>query len=313
MVLYGAPSSNSQDGKDLIGRAVDQAWVQVNNGKIYRLLYNENPKKGEKRLSEEYNREDLMKYLNDRMKAEDSKAILDDNNRKDFFKNNFMGIVFDEDNKDDNPFSAIFSLTDYNNNGATIQVEVPINPNPQDLIAYGISPLQAKYLNDARKSLQENYNSAVTLEYGNMKTEVYRANYDINDDIKKGMYYEIQKIEDRNVKGTGYLEGISMKKSVEKIVKVGNSGTIRDVVDYHLNKIYGGINMGALSQLQMIKTDLEKIPGEKQNDFLIKRYGFPKQSSRDENIRMLNKMIEKVTKIEPTQVEILEEEEESGK
>jgi hypothetical protein len=193
---------------------------------------------------------------------------------------NEMFIGMSQDTDASTSFTADFTLLDYKSGSLNpITIQIPINPNPSDLIEFGIIPLEAKYMNDARVSLQQNANAFFTLQYENnpsLSTTIFKSAFDVaGTDIKKGEYYIYEDVNGRNV-----------PKRV---------GTLKNAVGVHLDKIFKGVNVTTLDQVNAMIKEVESVrdPNRK-NEILTTKYFFSKDNSATDNISALYKIKDKL-------------------
>jgi len=292
-VYYGLPGENKQSDKDLRFSIVEKAWnaSTVGGAILTRLKYNETDTKGKKPLREEYNTQDFLDNLDIVIRnKEGADAKIDFTKRKQYMNEMFVGMSQDTDAS--TSFTADFTLLDYKSGGLnTITIQIPINPNPSDLIEFGIIPLEAKYMNDARVSLQQNANAFFTLEYENnpsLSTTIFKSAFDVaGTDIKKGEYYIYEDVNGRNV-----------PKRV---------GTLKSAVGFHLDKIFKGVNVTTLDQVNAMIKEVESVrdPNRK-NEILTTKYFFSKDNSATDNINALYKIKDKLL-LKNTQTETVKE------
>jgi len=298
-VYYALPGRTSPDEKRLLAKTIDASFANVGTVPLTRLRYNEtDPTRST--LKEEYNTQDLYDNLAQMIISKEGKNVkIDSSKYKEYLADRFIGVNMDTDNKEKKyPFTADYKIMDYKNGTLTEQIiQIPINLSPTDLMEYGMVPLEHKYMNDARLSLQENNGLFFTIDYENkFQTTAFKAMYDIpGSDIKKGEFY----VDDE----------INGKKSPRKL------GTFRNAVGEHTGKIFNNLNMTALQQLTNIINEISTISDiRKKNDVLTTKYYFDKSLTPQDNIRILFEARDKILlKQKPTEEETLEEEEESGK
>jgi hypothetical protein len=298
-VYYALPGRTSPDEKRLLAKTIDAAFASVGTVPLTRLRYNEtDPTRST--LKEEYNTQDLYDNLAQMIIDKEGKDVkITPSKYKEYLDEIFIGVNMDTDNKEKKyPFTADFKLMDYKNGTLTEQIiQIPINLSPTDLMEYGMVPLEHKYMNDARLSLQENDGLFFTIDYeGKFQTTAFKAMYDIpGSDIKKGEFY----VDDE----------INGKKSPRKL------GTFRNAVGEHTGKIFNNLNMTALQQLTNIINEISTISDiRKKNDVLTTKYYFDKSLTPQDNIKILFEARDKILlKRKPAEEETLEEEEESGK
>jgi hypothetical protein len=309
IVLYRHPDTEGVSAKSSTNRILNQAWTKYSdpNIKLTRLRYNTQPGKGEVKLEEEYNKQELKNNLVLKYQSENEGKLPSDADLKELFDKLYQGFVFDPQNEY-TPFTAIYSVPQYDSDNkytTSVDIQVPIQPNPATLLEHGILPLKGQYLNIARKQLKETGNSFIEFTYENqpnIKTKAYVAQFDFGD-IRKGEYYMYENV-GQPLASNQLLPlppGGGEKRYAQKPVKIG-TGTLDDVINLHASKIQQNLNMDQLQQVLMIEKTIAGKKPEIQNRLLKENFFFT-SDNLNENLAILQEMKNMVTKAAPVLTE----------